>query len=225
MAVRTSMMRDLRGIRADLLTLGREAEQALGLALTALVRRDLPLARAVIAGDLDIDRLRYQIEERCLEFIATQQPMAGDLREVVTSTSLASELERIADHAKGIARLALRLTDGPLPADLGGLPPLGDDVRRLLRESLQAYVDGDAARAKAVIKSDDPIDRRYQDIFQDLIAYMAADPSRQTSATYLIWVAHNLERIADRSTNIAERVLFMVTGKLGDERMNVEETD
>lgn len=219
MTLRTMLMRQMRDLRAHLLVMGSLAEKATTLAMRALKERDLALAHSVIEDDTGINRLRFQIEEQCDTLIATQQPMASDLREVITILSLASEIERIADHAKGIARLTLRLDGLPMPADLAGLPTLAEDVRQILRNSLDVFVERDAEKAKAVVRQDDSIDRRYQLIFEALIQFMKTDPSVMTSATYLLWVAHNLERIGDRATNIAERVVFLVTGKLVERSM------
>ena len=194
--------------------MGSLTERAIGRAMQALVARDVALAQSVIDDDQGINKLRWQIEGQCDTLIATQQPMAGDLREVMVTLSLVSELERIADHAKGIARLTLRLRGLPTPPDLAGLPTLADEVRQSLRRALDAYVTRDTTLASAVIRQDDAIDHRYQAIFQALIAFMTADPAMLTPATYLLWVAHNLERIGDRATNLAERVVFLVTGKL-----------
>ena len=214
---RASLERQLRETRASLLEMGSLAERAIGRATQALVMGDLALAQSVIDDDQGINRLRYQIEAQCDVLIATQQPIAGDLREVVTTLSLVSELERIADHAKGVARLTLRLDRLPRPTNLAGLPALADDVRQSLRRALDAYVARDTELAYAVIRQDDAVDRRYQAVFQALIQFMAADASMLTPATYLLWVAHNLERIGDRATNLAERVVFLVTGKLMEE--------
>lgn len=214
MTRRSTLERQLRELRTSLLDLGSLAERAIGRAMQALAASDLTLAQSVIDDDQGINKLRWQIETQCDTLIATQQPMAGDMREVVTTLSLVSELERIADHAKGIARLTLRLRGLPMPPDLAGLPGLADDVRHILRRALDAYVARDTELAYAVVRQDDAIDHRYQAIFQALIQVMATDPAMLTPATYLLWVAHNLERIGDRATNLAERVIFLVTGRL-----------
>ncbi len=212
MTQRTVLTRELREIRAQLLELASLAERAVQRALDALVTRDFDLAQQVIDDDGSIDRLRFDIEQRCYELMATQQPAAGDLREVITTLSLATELERIADYAKGIARLTQRLIDAPVPSDLVGLPEMGREVRCILRGSLDAYVERDPDMAHAVVAQDQPIDRRYESIFHQLLGFMGDAAATRMSGTYLLWIAHNLERIADRATNIAERVVFLTTG-------------
>jgi phosphate transport system protein len=214
MTIRTVLVREMREVRASLLEMGSLAERAVARSMQALTQHDRSLAQTVIDDDGGINKLRYAIEEQCVTIIATQQPMAGDLREIITTVSIVAELERIADHAKGIARLTHRLDGAPMPPDLAGLPALADDVRSILRNSVDAYVARDEAMARRVVRQDDPIDRRYQAIFQSLILFMGSDPSAHTPATYLLWIAHNLERIGDRATNIAERVVFLVTGQL-----------
>lgn len=225
MPQRVVLIRDLRELRARVFAMGRLAEQSTAQAMQALAERDASRAQRVVDVDIEIDRYRYELEEKSYELLATQQPAAGDLREIMVTTSMAGELERIGDHAKGIGRLAIRLKDERLPDNLAGLTAMGDEVANILRRSLQAYADSDQALAKAVIRQDDTIDRLYQTIFHALIEFMDAGEGSHTTATYLIWVAHNLERIADRATNIAERVLFLTTGKLGDQRENLEATD
>lgn len=212
MTQRIVLTRELRELRAQLLELASLAERAVQRAIDALVTRDFELAQQVIDDDGSIDRLRFTLEERCYELMATQQPAAGDLREVMTTLSLVTELERIADYAKGIARLSQRLLNAPVPPDLVGLPEMGREVRRILRGSLDAYVERNADMAHAVVVQDQPIDRRYQSIFHHLLDFMGDDAATRTSGTYLLWIAHNLERIADRATNIAERVVFLTTG-------------
>ncbi len=214
MTQRITLTRQLREMRAGLLELGSLAERAVTRAMQALQTRDRDLAQRVIDDDLGINRLRYTVEEQVVTVMATQQPMAGDLRELLATVSIATELERIADHAKGIAVLTHRLADAPVPPDWAGLPAMGDEARRILRLSLDAYVSHDKALAVAVESQDDAIDHRYQAIFHELIDFMGTDAAARTPATYLLWVAHNLERIADRATNIAERVVFLITGSL-----------
>ncbi len=212
--MRVNFEKQLREVRARILELGSLAERAVAQAVDALTKRDLTLAQAVINGDIDINRLRYLIEEEITTIMATQQPTARDLRELVTALAITSELERIADHAKGIGRLVTRLNTLPMPPDLAGIPAMADDVRRMLRTSLDTYAEQDVAAAERVAQVDYEIDKRYLNIFQNLSDFMESGKAEQLGGTYLLWVAHNLERVGDRATNIAERVIFAATGRL-----------
>lgn len=203
-------------IRDDLLRMGEEVDTAIVRALEALKHRDVDLARQVIATDTQIDALRYEIEEECLVLIATQQPTASDLRAVIVAMNLATEMERIADHAEGIAKTVVRAAPEPLLKPLIDIPRMVDMVRDMLRRALQAFLDHDAEAARAIAAQDDEIDRMYKAIFDELLEIMAKDPSTISRATYLLWCGHNLERIGDRITNITERVIFMTTGSMRD---------
>ncbi len=214
MAARVTFDRQLREVRARILELGSLTERSVAAAASALFQRDLALAKAVVVGDQEINRLRFVIEDEITTVMATQQPTARDLRELVTALSITSELERIADHAKGIGRLVSRLDGLPMPADLADLVSMAEDVRAMLRHSLDAYVEQNVAEAEAVAQGDYEIDRRYQTIFQTLSEFMSVGRPEQMAGTYLLWVAHNLERVGDRATNIAERVIFVATGRL-----------
>ena len=214
MATRVTFDRQLREVRARILELGGLTERSVGQAVAALLGRDVALAKTVIAGDQEINRLRYEIEAEITTVMATQQPTARDLRELVTALSITSELERIADHAKGIGRLLSRLDGLPAPQGLADLPTMAADVRAMLRQSLDAYVEQDVAAAEAVAQQDYEIDTHYQTIFQTLSDFMSLGKPEQMAGTYLLWVAHDLERIGDRATNIAERVIFAATGRL-----------
>ncbi|MFN8471606.1 MAG: phosphate signaling complex protein PhoU [Anaerolineae bacterium] len=214
--MRIVLSRQLSEVRSNLLDLGAQVERALAHAMTALSTRDGALAQEVIQNDQRLNELRYAIEEQCVEIMARHQPMARDLRDLLTAVNLAQELERIADHAKGIAVLSLRLEGGPMPPDLSSLQSMATDAQRILRHSLDAYAAGDAAMAYRAADEDAPINARYKAVTQSLVEFMASDPSAQMPATYLLWIAHNIERTADRATNIAERVIFQVTGEMVD---------
>ena len=214
MAARVTFDRQLRQVRARILELGGLTEHSVAAAITALFQRDLTLAKAVVVGDQEINRLRYVIEDEITTVMATQQPTARDLRELVTALAITSELERIADHAKGIGRLVSRLDGLPMPSDTAGLGSMAEDVRSMLRQSLDAYVHQNVAEAEAVAQRDYEIDKRYESIFENLSDFMFLGRPEQTAGTYLLWVAHNLERVGDRATNIAERVIFVATGRL-----------
>ncbi|MFP3975158.1 MAG: phosphate signaling complex protein PhoU [Chloroflexota bacterium] len=206
--------RSLRGLQDEVLTMGSMVEKAVERAVDALKRRDLELAQQVVEEDSRIDRKRLEIEEGCINLIATQQPMAGDLRTLVTILNLVTELERMGDHAEGIGRITLAIGDEPPIKPLIDIPRMSEIAIEMLHGSLKAFIDRDAETARIISRRDDEVDRLYDQVFRELISFMVEDPKTITRATRLIWVTHNLERIADRVTNICERVVFVVTGKL-----------
>ncbi|MGD8903553.1 MAG: phosphate signaling complex protein PhoU, partial [Anaerolineae bacterium] len=148
--------------------------------------------------------------------IATQQPMAGDLRAILSVSNIAAELERIGDYSEGIARLALKLAGRPLLKPLIDIPRMAEEGRRMLMTALEAFARQDVEAARQVGIADDTVDALYDQVYRELLVYMMEDPRTITQATYLLWVAHNLERIADRTTNIAERVIFLDSGRIVD---------
>ncbi|HWP29221.1 MAG TPA: phosphate signaling complex protein PhoU [Chloroflexota bacterium] len=209
----------LQALQDEMLLLGSMADRAVDRAITALRERDQEAARRIIEEDSLIDHKRYAIEEQAIELIATQQPMASDLRIIVAILNIIVELERIGDYAEGIAKIVLLLGDQPPLKRLIDIPRMADKARDMLRRSLDAFVLRDADAARAIASEDDEVDALHDQVYRELLTYMIEDPRTITRATYLIWVAHNLERIADRTTNICERVVFLVTGRL--EEMNV----
>ena len=209
---RESFDRQLRAIQLDILSLGSMAAKAVERAVEALRARNAARAQAVIDGDAELDDLAYRIEEQALLLIATQQPMAGDLRIIASAIAIAGELERIGDYAEGIAKVALMSLDEPPLKPLIDIPRMSELSIDMLRRSLDAYIAHDTATARAIWNADDQIDALNDQIYRELLTYMMADPATITRATRLLWVAHNLERIADRVTNICERTTFMVTG-------------
>lgn len=201
-------------IRDNVLRMGQLLDSAIERSLRALVTQDTDLARQVIADDNAINDLRFVIEEECLAVIATQQPAASDLRQIIASMNLVNDLERMADHAAGICKTVLRIGDEPLLKPLVHLPRMADTARDMLRRALDAFMARDVAAARTVANMDDEIDHLYRAIFDELLAMMVRDPGAIQRATYLLWCGHNLERIGDRVTNIAERVIFMTTGQV-----------
>jgi phosphate transport system protein len=201
-------------LQDELLMLGSMVEKSVAKSLDALKRRDLEASRQVIEEDDLIDSKRFELEERCVELIATQQPMAGDLRTLITILHIAVELERMGDYAEGIGKIGLMMGDEPPLKPLIDIPRMGDMATDMLRRSLDALVNRDVVAAKVVCIDDDQVDALYDQVYRELLTYMIRDPKSIQRATYLLWVAHDLERIADRATNIAERILFMVTGKM-----------
>lgn len=200
----------------DLMAMGRAVADAIQRSVHALRTQDQELARKVIEQDDDINAAQHQIDERCLVLIATQQPMASDLRAILAASNVASELERIGDYAEGIARLALKIGHEPLIKPLVDIPRMEMEGRRMLLAALEAFARQDVKAALAVGEADSLIDHLYEQVFRELLVIMMQDPRTITQATYLLWVAHKLERIGDRTTNIAERVLFSQSGRVAD---------
>jgi phosphate transport system protein len=213
-STRATLERELQEMQDDLLRLGDRVDRAIADAMRSLEQRDFDLARQVVAGDSEVNALRFRIEENCLRLIATQQPAAGDLRAVVAAMNIVVDLERMGDHAAGIGRVVLRMGDEPLLKPLIDMPRMAEVCRRMLRQALQAYVARDAEGALAIARQDDTIDGLYQQIFRELLTFIAEDPRTTTRALSLLFSAHNLERIGDRVTNIVERIVFMTSGEM-----------
>jgi phosphate transport system protein len=213
---RTAFERQLDEIQEDMLVLASMVEAAIERGIEALRNRDVELARQVIADDIKINRKRYETEEKCLELIATQQPLASDLRTIVAVLHIVVELERMGDHAEGIAKIALMLADEPPLKPYIDIPRMAEVAIRMLMGSLEAFKNRDADRARAICDEDDEVDALYDQVYRELLTYMLSDPKIIERATHLTWVAHNLERIADRVTNICERVVYLVEGKIGE---------
>ncbi|MDQ6877820.1 MAG: phosphate signaling complex protein PhoU [Candidatus Dormibacteraeota bacterium] len=200
-----------------LLELGRLVEKALTDALIALERHDLVLADKVVRGDIEINRIRYEVEERITARLSGSD--AGEARWMVAALYVISELERMGDHAEGIAKVALMLGPNPsvtVPAVIG---EMGTLAISMVDRTLIALDKRDVKAARALCREDDEIDSLYDRAYQELISTMVSDHRHITEATYMIWVTHNLERIADRATNICERVIYLVTGRV--EELNV----
>ena len=216
MKIRTDFNRQLRRLQDEVLVMGSMVEESLDRALEALKLRDLKTSSRIIEEDDFIDKKRFEIEDRCINLIATQQPAAGDLRALVAMLHISMELERMGDCAEGIARISVMIGDEPLLKPLADIPRMADKAGDMLRRSLDSLVQRDTATAFKVCDDDDEVDALYDQVYRKLLTYMVQDPKTIQRATYLLWVAHDLERIADRATNIAERVIFLVTGKLAE---------
>jgi len=214
MEIRTTYHKKLREIQDDVLAMGNMVDKALSRAMEALKNRDVATANQVILNDLKINEKRFNIEEKCIQLIATQQPMASDLRNIICVLNVVTDLERIGDHAEGIGKIVVMIGDEPPLKPLIDLPRMTDKTVGMLRRSLDAFINHDADAAREIIAEDDAVDSLYEQVFHDLLIFMAEDPRTITRATRLLWVAHNLERSADRVTNICERVVFCVTGKM-----------
>jgi len=211
--------RKLRELQNDVLILSSMAEKAIERSTEALRTRDAALSHSVIDDDALINAKRYEIEEKCIHTMALQQPMAADLRVLIAILFIVTELERMADHAEGIGRINLMLGEEPLPRPLGEISEMAERAGTMLRRSITAFIERDERAARAICDEDDVVDRLYDACYHSLIQQVIGSPADIQRITYLIWTAHNLERIADRVTNICERVIFMVTGQL--EEINV----
>lgn len=211
--MRTDYERSLKKLQDKVLGMGSMVEQAIILSMDAMKNRDIELAEKVITQDEKINARRFEIEEDCIHLIATQAPMARDLRTIVAVLNIIIDLERIGDHAAGNAKIAVMLGDEPPLKPLIDLPRMAEKTADMLRRSLDAFVKRDAPAARKVTEEDDEIDGLYDQVFRELLLFMAEDPKTVSRATRLIWAGHNLERSADRVTNICERVVFVVTGK------------
>jgi phosphate transport system protein len=218
---RETFERELRKLQDDILMLGSMVEQAVRDAVEALKQRDLEAARRIYASDRLINAKRYQIEQNCLILIATQQPMASDLRMLAAILEINTELERIGDYAKGICRINLLLGSEPLVKPLVDIPRMAELGLSMLHRALGAFVARDAEKARAIPAEDDQVDALYNQVYHDLLQIMISDPKMIDRANYLVWAAHNLERLADRVTNICERTVFLATGEI----MEMDQTD
>jgi phosphate transport system protein len=211
---RETFDRELQRLQDEILALGSMVENALVESVEILKRRDMEGSRRLIAQDRLINEKRFAIEGDALILIATQQPMARDVRTLAAILELATELERIGDYAKGIARINLMMGKGPLIKPLIDIPRMAEKARSMLHRALDAFVRGDVDLARAIPAEDDEVDALYNQVYRELMTFIMSDPRNIDQANYLLWVAHNLERSADRVTNICERVVFTVTGEM-----------
>ena len=209
----------LKNLPDEVLKLGELVANAIGKTVEALRKRDMDTSKEIIKNDLLINKKRFDIEEQCISLIATQQPMAVDLRVLTSILSIITDLERMGDHAEGIAKISLLIGDEPLVKPLIDIPRMSDIGLSMLDKCLKAFVNRDVEAARLICNEDDTVDALHDQVYRELLILMIQNPKIIHQATYLTWVSHNLERIADRVTNIAERIVFMVTGKM--EEMNV----
>ena len=191
-------------------------EKSLFKSIDALRNRDIKASRQVIEDDDVIDEKQQSIENTCIDLIALEAPMAGDLRVIISVMMMATELERIGDYAEGIGKISLAMGDLPPLKPLIDIPRMADLATDMLRRSISAFINRDTAEATSVRKDDDIVDDLYDQVYRELLTFMMADPSTIQRATYLLWVAHDIERVADRTTNISERVIWLVTGQNPD---------
>jgi phosphate transport system protein len=213
---RADFDKELRRLQDDVLMLGSMVEKAIAKSLEALKSRDLQLSQQVMDEDDVIDQSRIRLEEECVDLIATQQPLARDLRAIVAILHITSELERMGDYAEGISKISLMMGSAAPLKPLIDIPRMGAIASDMLKRSLDALVNRDSLAAAQVCRDDDLVDQLYDQVYRELLTFMIEDPRTIRRATYLLWIAHDLERIADRATNIAERVLYLVTGRIAE---------
>jgi len=212
----TTFDENLQKVQADVLAMETMVAKAIDRAIEALKKRDLALAHQIIAEDSEIDKQRFSIEEKCIGLIASHQPVASDLRVIVAVLNIIIELERIGDYADGIAKIVIMIGDEPPLKPLIDIPRMGEITIDMINKSIQSFATRDVQLAMRVVSMDGVVDGLYDQVFRELLTFMMVDPKTTNRATRLIWVAHNLERAADRATNICERVVFTVTGKTGE---------
>ena len=212
--VRESFYKHIKGLEKDVTDMGQMVITAINRSIEALKTRNIDEAEHIIEDDLLVDKKRWDLEEKCINLIATQQPVASDLREIIAILSIVTELERIGDYAEGISKIVVMYGQEPLVKPLIDIPRMAEKATDMLKKSLDAFLRRDAQAAIAICSEDDEVDSLHEQVYRELLSYMIEDPKTITRATYLIWAAHNLERIADRVTNICERVVFLVTGRI-----------
>jgi phosphate transport system protein len=207
---------EMQQVKDNVLMLGSMVEQALLDSVEALKKRDIKTAEKVFAEDKAINKKRFEIENQLMTLIATQQPMARDLRLLASTLEIVSELERMGDYAKGIANINIRMGDTPLLKPLIDVPRMAEKGVDMLHRALTAFINNDVETAKKLPIEDDEVDALYNQIYRELMTFVIQDPKTIERANWLLWVAHNLERFADRVTNICERTVFIVTGNMGE---------
>ncbi|WP_346353665.1 phosphate signaling complex protein PhoU [Azotosporobacter soli] len=211
--VRQHYQNDLEALRQEILDMGNRVEKAIGGAVKALSTQDEGLARQIMAGDDAIDEMEKDIEDKCMMLIARQQPLAMDLRIVATGLKIATDLERVGDHAFDIAKITLEVIGQPLIKPLVDIPRMADSARKMVKDSLRAYIELDTQLAAEVCAADDEVDAIYQQVFRELLTYMMQDHKNIQQAAQLLFVARYLERVADHATNIGEWVIYLATGQ------------
>jgi phosphate transport system protein len=211
---RETLDRHIKELLDDILIMGSMVEQAISESVEALKKRDFDASRRIYAEDQKINEKHYELENKTLTLIATQQPVARDLRLLAAILEVGTELERIGDYAKGIARINILMGNAPLVKPLIDIPRMAELGLDMLHRALGAFVTQNVETAKAIPKEDDMIDALYNQVYRELLTYMINDPTTIDRSTYLLWAAHNLERMADRVTNICERVVYVATGEI-----------
>jgi phosphate transport system protein len=211
---RKTFRENMKALKVEIINQGNLVNTALNLSVDALQNLDTAKAEKVIKDDSIINKKRWDIEEQCINLLATQQPVATDLRELIAILSISTDLERMGDHAEGIGKIVIMHGNTPLLKRLIDIPKMADKASDMLTRSIEAFINKDANTAIAICSEDDVVDLLYDQVYRELLSFMTEDPTTITRATYLLWAAHNLERIADRVTNICERIVFLVTGSM-----------
>jgi phosphate transport system protein len=212
--LRKTFETELQQVKDNVLMLGSMAEQSILDSVEALKKRDLKASRKILVFDGEINKKRFEIENQLMILIATQQPMAHDLRLLASCMEIISELERMGDYAKGIANINIRMGDQPLLKPLIDIPRMAEKGVDMLHRALTAFANEDLEAARAIPVEDDEVDALYNQVYRELMTYVIQDPKSIERANWLLWVAHNLERVADRVTNICERTIFIATGEM-----------
>jgi len=206
---------ELTNLQNEILVLGSMVEKAISKSIEALRSRNIDHSREVIEEDDLIDTKQDEIEDKCIALIARQQPMATDLRQIVAFLHITVDLERMGDYAEGIGKIGLLMGEQPPLKPLIDIPRMCEIANDMLRRSLDALVKRDVGIANQVLKDDDQVDGLYDQVYRELVLLMVQDPKTIERATFLLWTAHDLERVADRATNIAEQVIYLVGGTRG----------
>ena len=214
--VRKTFESEIQQVKDDILVLGSMVEEAILNTVEALKKRDIKAAEEILNADKLINQKRFDIENKLMVLIATQQPMAHDLRLLASSMEIISELERMGDYAKGIANINIRMGDEPLLKPLIDVPRMAQKGVDMLHRALTAFVNEDVEVAKMLPIEDDEVDALYNQVYRELMTFVIQDPKTIERANWLLWVAHNLERVADRVTNICERTIFIATGDMSE---------
>lgn len=212
--LRKTFENEIQQIKDDVLILGSMVEQAILGSVEALKKRDVKASTEIFEADKEINARRFAIENKLMILIATQQPMARDLRLLASTLEIISELERMGDYAKGIANINIRMGDTPLLKPLIDIPRMAQIGVDMLHMALTAFIHEDVEAAKSIPVRDDEVDALYNQVYRDLMTFVHEDLKTMERANWLLWVAHNLERVADRVTNICERTVFIVTGEM-----------
>ncbi len=213
---REQYMRSLSHLRDQVVQLSSMVDKAIARSTDALKNQDVKLAQQVVDADHDINELRWNLEDEALAVIAMQAPMAGDLRQIAAGLHIISELERMGDHAAGNAKIVLLTSDEPQLKPLVDIPRMSQVARSMLGDAIDAFIRSDADLARATMAKDDEIDELYNQVYRELLTYMMDDTKTINRATHLLWAAHNLERIGDRTENICEFVVYSVTGNISE---------
>lgn len=215
-STRETYDQQIQELRGEVVTMASMVDKAIARSVDALRTQDVQLAQAVRTHDKEINQHRWSGEEHALTIIATQAPMAGDLRTIAAAMQIFTDLERMADHAAGIAKITMDLSKEGLLKPLVDIPRMGDVARKMLGEAVAAFVESDEEEARRIATMDDEIDELHDQVFRELLTFMMEDPATIPRATRLLWASHNLERIGDRVTNICERIVFTVTGEIDE---------